>query len=122
MQGFSAPRARALLFRLLFWAALALTLVMALLPHPPRVAPTGLWDKWQHMAAFATLALTAALGYRRVPLPRLAEHLSFLGALIEVLQAMPPIARDCDIFDWIADTLAIAIVLGLVGWWRRRAG
>ena len=39
---------------------------------------------------------------------RIGERLSFLGALIEVLQAIPELHRDCDIRDWIADTAAIA--------------
>ena len=40
----------------------------------------------------------------------MVERLSFLGALIEVAQAMPVLHRDCDIRDWAADTLAIVVV------------
>jgi len=109
---------RTMLARFAFWIALAFTLLMALSPHPPRVLPFNVWDKVQHAAAFGVLAGLAAFGYPRSPLVRLGEHLSFVGALIEVLQAMPMIHRDCDIRDWIADTIAITVALGLVRWLR----
>ena len=57
-----------------------------------------------------------------MPLPRVAERLSFLGALIEVAQSIPMLGRDCDIRDWFADTAAVLVVVG--GWAlvRRMAG
>ncbi|MEP7007221.1 MAG: hypothetical protein ABI810_14650, partial [Sphingomonas bacterium] len=61
--------------------------------------------------------------YSAMPLFRLGERLSFLGAAIELLQSIPALHRDCDIRDWIADTIAVTIVLCLVylvrGRWRR---
>ena len=44
----------------------------------------------------------------------MAERLSFVGALIEVAQALPALGRDCDIRDWIADTLSIVLVMALM--------
>ena len=70
------------------------------------------------MLAFATLAMLATQAFPRAPLFRIGERLSFAGALIEVLQAIPALHRDCDIRDWIADTLAIAMVLAAVALWR----
>ena len=102
----------------LFYAALLFAVVMATLPHPPRV-PGDPVDKVQHMVAFATLAWLGAAAYPRMPLPRLGERLSFLGALIEVVQSIPALHRDCDILDWVADTLAIVVVLLLVRLVRR---
>ena len=103
-----------------FWAALAFAVVMALLPHPP-ATPLQHQDKVQHMLAFATLAALAAPAFPRASLPRIGERLSFLGALIEVAQAIPALHRDCDIRDWVADTLAAAAVLAIVALVRRRA-
>jgi hypothetical protein len=40
--------------------------------------------------------------------------LSFLGALIEVAQSIPALHRDCDILDWVADTVAITVALLIV--------
>ena len=107
-------------FLALFWGALAFAVVMALLPEPPHLPIDGFGDKFEHMLAFATLALLAALAWPRAELLRIGERLSFVGALIEVAQAIPALGRDCDIRDWIADTLAIAVVLLIVAALRRR--
>ena len=99
--------------------ALAFTLFMALDPHPPSPLAVTIWDKAQHAAAFGVLAILAALAWPRTSLLRLGEHLSFVGALIEVLQANPLIHRDCDIFDWVADTVAVAVVLLFIAMVRK---
>jgi len=104
----------------LFWCALLLALVMALLPHPPHLPIDSLGDKFEHSLAFGVLALLGSSAYPAMPLPRLAERLSFLGAMIEVLQSIPSLHRDCDILDWVADTIAILVVLGVVHLVRRR--
>ena len=92
-----------------FWVCLASALTLALLPHPPHFREVG--DKAQHMLAFGTLAFLGAFAFPHYPKPRLAERLSFLGALVEVLQSIPSLHRDCDINDWLADTFAIVAVL-----------
>jgi len=33
---------------------------------------------------------------------------------------VPVLHRDCDIRDWIADTLAIIVMTALIGIWRKR--
>ena len=104
-------------WRLLLAIALAFAVTMALLPRPPQLVDVG--DKWQHMAAFAALAFLAANAYPKEPLSRVGERLAFLGAMIELLQSIPALHRDCDIMDWLADTGAIAAVLLLVALWRR---
>lgn len=105
-----------------FWLCLAGAVTLALLPHPPHLIEVG--DKVQHMLAFGTLALLGHFAFPRMAMVRLGERLSFLGALVEVLQAIPAVHRDCDIRDWIADTLAIAAVLAalhLLRLMRKRA-
>jgi hypothetical protein len=108
------------LFRIALFAAVAFAVTMALLPKPPHVPIAS--DKVQHMLAFATMALLAALAYPRMRLLRIGERLSFLGALVEVLQSIPALHRDCDIRDWVADTIAIIVVLAIVATIRRRSG
>jgi hypothetical protein len=127
----------AVLLHILFWAALAFALAMAFDPQPPRTGlerygdelehmvtfglltflkPTGLAgynDKVQHMLTFGVLTFLAQLIFRYTPRWRIAERLSFLGALIEVVQALPILHRDCDIRDWIADTIVIVMVTAL---------
>jgi hypothetical protein len=46
--------------------------------------------------------------------------LSLFGASIELVQAIPVLHRDSDPLDWIADTIACIIVLGVIAWWRAR--
>ena len=105
--------------RPLFWAALVFAVTMALLPHPPHVIDR-LGDKSQHMLAFGTLAILAAAGWPAAELLRIGERLSFAGALIEVLQSIPALGRDCDIRDWLADTTVIVGVLLVVRLARSR--
>jgi hypothetical protein len=110
----TALRSPAFWLRLLFWGALLFAVVMALLPHPPRTPLDPFGDKVEHAAAFGFLSVLGSAGYARMPLFRLGERLSFLGALIEVTQSIPALHRDCDILDWLTDTLAIAVVLVIV--------
>ena len=99
--------------RPLFFVAAALAVVMALLPSPPSLPIDRFGDKFEHMLAFGVLTLLARLAWRDAGSLRILERLSFLGALIEVFQAFPALHRDCDPRDWLADTLAIAVVLAL---------
>ena len=101
--------------RLLFWLALTFAVVMADLPKPPKLMFDSYGDKFEHILAFSTLAALAALGFPATLRWRMAERLSFLGALIEVSQSIPALHRDCDIRDWIADTLAIVVVTAVMG-------
>ena len=104
--------------RAIFWAAAAFAFVMAVLPHPPEV-PGHPNDKVQHIAAFAALSLLSSFAYPRTELIKLLIRLSLFGAFIEVVQAIPDLHRDSDVLDWLADTVAVAVVLFVVRWWRR---
>jgi hypothetical protein len=101
-----------------FAAALIFTLVMAWLPNPPTM-PLGEDDKLWHVIVFVTLSVLASLAFPAARLWRIGERLSFLGALIEVVQSIPVLHRDCDIKDWVADTIAVAAALALVAGARR---
>jgi VanZ family protein len=104
--------------RAIFWAASAFAFVMAVLPHPPEV-PGHPNDKVQHIAAFVTLSLLGSFAYPRTDLMKLLIRLSLFGAAIEVVQAIPALHRDSDVLDWLADTIAVAVVLLIVRWWRQ---
>jgi hypothetical protein len=99
-------------YRVAFWSALLFALTMAWVPHPPSVAEIG--DKFQHMAAFGTLSLLACAAYPKADLLRMGERLSFVGAMVEVVQSIPALRRDCDVMDWVADTAIIAAVVAVV--------
>ncbi|KKI17704.1 hypothetical protein [Sphingomonas sp. Ag1] len=106
-----------LIWRLILLAALVFAVTMALLPHPPKVPIDS--DKYQHMLAFGTLTILSVLAFPQTPLLRIGERLSFLGAMIEVVQSIPVLHRDCDIMDWVADTAVIIGVLVVVAISRR---
>lgn len=101
----SSPQ-RLRLARALFWAAIVTTLVFAWTPHPPTLLSD---DKSQHMLAFGVLSVLAALAYPRLAPWKTAVLLLVLGGVIELVQGIPFVHRDCDIFDWLADAIAIGI-------------
>lgn len=103
--------------RILFWAAMFFAVVMAVLPHPPQVGHVS--DKIQHIAAFVTLTVLAVAAYPRTEPLRIAERLILLGAVIEVVQSIPVLHRDCDVHDLLADCLAIGAVMLVVAIHRR---
>lgn len=104
--------------QLLFWAALVFTFVAAVMPShsAPRLFP---WDKAEHFAAFYALTLLSLAAFPRRSRLALAVALSAFGAGIELVQALPFVNRDCDVLDWVADTVAIAAAIAptvLVRW------
>jgi VanZ family protein len=97
----------------LFWLALIFTLIMALLPKPPPL-PGQPTDKFQHIMAFAVLTV---LSYPAHPVWNWLTRFGWLalfGAVIEVGQMIPPLGRSADIADWLADSAAILITIGIV--------
>ena len=100
--------------RLAFWLALAVTLVMALLPNPPAL-PRQATDKVQHVAAFAALTFLVALGFQGLRLRVIFVAMAALGMAIEILQMIPSLHRDAQASDWLADCAATAAALLLCG-------
>ena len=110
--------------RLLFLCALAFALAKAFV-LPRKMFRLFHWDKAEHFTAFYVLAILAAAAFPRRPLLAIAVSLSLLGAGIEVIQALPFVARDSDAWDWVADTLAIAaayLPLALPRWRKTAQG
>jgi len=108
--------------RLAFWLALAVTLIMALLPNPPAL-PMQATNKVQHMAAFAALTFLAALGFPSLRLWVIFVAMAALGLAIEVLQMIPILHRDAQASDWLVDcaaTLATLLLCGALRWLLRR--
>jgi hypothetical protein len=99
----------------LFCAAILFILVMAWMPQPPTVPGR---DKLQHMAAFAALTLLYSVSFPQRSRLAVAMPLALFGALIEAVQWLPWLHRDCDLKDWIADLIAIGIAVAMVTTWR----
>ena len=107
-------------FKLAFWLAVTVAVIMATLPTPPELVNQS--DKVQHMLAFAVMTALALGAWPGLPVLRIGILLSALGVGIELLQMIPPIHRDSDAWDWVADTVAILAVMAVVSMvrlWRR---
>jgi VanZ family protein len=98
--------------QLLFWALVATTLVLTLMPAEEIPNALIFWDKLQHALCFATLTLVGLFGYMQQP-KQVCIGLCFYGALIELMQAYLTTTRHGDWFDWLADTIGIVVGLGL---------
>jgi len=95
-------------FQIAFIAALALTLALAVSPFYPGLAVIHYWDKLNHVAAFATLAMLARFAWSRVSVAALALALLGLGVFIEALQLIPALGRSARLGDIVADAIGIA--------------
>ncbi|MGC1305374.1 MAG: hypothetical protein WA840_23640 [Caulobacteraceae bacterium] len=82
-------------------------------PHGPKLHLFP-WDKAEHFSAFFALTASAVLAFPRTRLVWIGAALSLSGALIEVIQGLPWVNRDCDVMDWVADTVAIGAVMGVI--------
>jgi len=91
-----------------FFACALTVLVIALMPAPQPLIPTG-WDKSNHLLAFAVMAV---LGCKAFPqrLDNMLLGLLAYGALIEILQSFTP-TRSGEFVDLLADSFGI-----LLGW------
>lgn len=100
---------------LLAWRGLLALLVcgvtwLALTPAPPPVAGL-LWDKANHLAAFASLAVAASCGFPR-RWKAVALGLLVYGVVIELLQSVTP-TRVGEAADLLADACGIALGLAM---------
>jgi hypothetical protein len=109
------------LARIAFFAALIFTFYSAVIP-PSQALQLFPWDKAEHFVAFYGLTGLAVAAFPKRNLFLIAGLLSACGALIELVQALPVVHRDCDFWDWVADTTAIIAALApmLLVWWRRQ--
>ena len=109
--GLVSPREARLAFGLIL---LAIT-VIALIPgHVGGVNLLG-WDKLNHIAAFAALALLARAGWPNARRTTVFIGLMVFGLAIELAQTLSFIHRAFSMYDWAAD--AIGICLGLIAAW-----
>lgn len=102
--------------RLLFFAALALAVGLALMPGGPQILPE---DKEDHGLAFALLMAGAAFAWPRARLLAQFALLAGLGAAIEIAQLLPALHRDSEIADWYADCAAAGIVALIIHRYRQ---
>jgi VanZ family protein len=97
----------------LFWPGVALIIWGELTPREPDLVSAIFgWDKLEHFTAYFGLASMATLvmGLRRKLAWALAGII-FLGGALEMIQGY--VGRDCDIFDFTANTIGVFCGLGV---------
>jgi VanZ family protein len=99
------------LWRCLLVLEVVVVLYLALSPRPPQSLDLG-WDKLNHLAAFACMTVSAALGWGAVWRWWVTGLIAF-GGLIEILQSFTP-NRSAEWADWMTDGVGIAI--GVLVW------
>jgi VanZ family protein len=105
--------------RLAYWLGVAAVFVLAVAPFAEG-GPDGL-DKVKHFAAFLVVALGGAAVYPRAPLWGVALAVIAYGGLIELIQALPIVGRDCSFWDWMTDVAAALAGVAPIQVWRLRA-
>lgn len=90
---------------------LFLIIVIAWLAFRPAAgADAGLpWDKANHALALAVLTGVSALGWPRLGFGRLAVIMLLGGIVIELVQGLPAVGRDADVWDVVADMVGVGL-------------
>lgn len=102
-------------------ATLGWALVIAWLAFRPSTGlESGLpWDKANHAAAFVVLTVLTGRGWPDLPRIVLVLIMLAAGVGIELVQGLPQIGRDADVWDVVADGVGAAAGLGLLVWLKR---
>jgi VanZ family protein len=108
-----SPARTTWLVRGILGLVILVTAVYAFSPPSARL-PEFSWDKADHFCAFFALTSAAVVAFPRRPLLWVAISVSLAGAGIELVQALPAVHRDCDVWDWVADNTGIAAVVGVI--------
>ena len=94
-----------------FGIGLVLATILLLMPSYAVPKVFDFYDKAQHGLVFVALAVAGLMAYpQRVKTVCLG--LSLYGGLIEVLQSTVTTTRHGDWFDWLADSVGVAVGLG----------
>ena len=108
--------------RLFRTATLGWAVVVAWLAFRPSTGLEGglPWDKANHAVAFIVLTALAGRGWPRLSRSVLILIMLAAGVGIELVQGLPQIGRDADVWDVVADAVGIAAGLALLGWMGRQ--
>jgi VanZ family protein len=97
---------------LVFGFGLILATVLLLMPSYAVPKAFDFYDKAQHVLMFATLTMSGLMAFpQRVK--KVVWWLVAYGGLMEVLQSLLTTTRHGDWFDWQADSVGVAVGLGV---------
>jgi len=72
------------------------------------------WDKANHALAFLTWTVLAGCGWPRAGILRIAALMLALGTAVELIQGLPAVGRDADVWDVVADMTGFVAGWGLL--------
>jgi VanZ family protein len=103
-------------------AAVIAAMVLAWLAFRPSTgADVGLpWDKANHCFAFLVLTVLTGCGWSRLTAWRMAAVMLAAGIAIELVQGLPAVGRDADVWDVVADMVGFALGWRVLVVGRRR--
>jgi VanZ family protein len=101
------------------WLLAGVVFIIAVAPIPEGGPPGS--DKVEHFLAFVVLTLGAGLAYPRTPLWLPAAMLIAYGGLIELVQGLPFVGRDCSLWDWLTDIAGVMAGVAVLALSRLRA-
>lgn len=67
------------------------------------------WDKANHALAFLVWTILAGAGWPKAGVLRLALAMLALGTAIELIQGLPAVGRDADVWDVVADMVGFGL-------------
>ena len=103
-------------------ATLIVAVMLAWLAFRPSTGDdVGLpWDKANHCFSFVVLTVLTGCGWPRLTMVRLAAIMLVVGTGIELVQGLPAVGRDADVWDVVADMAGFALGRGVLMLGRRR--
>lgn len=96
---------------LVFLGAVVFTLYAALAPGDDTAGLIP-WDKAKHFIVFYGLTFLASVALPRSRPWKIGGVLLAFGVAIEILQGLPIVGRDADVFDVVADICGIGFYFG----------
>jgi VanZ family protein len=105
------------------WALIIAAVIVSLLPGQS-LPQTGVSDKVEHTVAYMLLTLWFTGVYPRSSYFKIGLGMFLLGVAIEIAQGAMPFGREADIRDVVANSLGIALGIGVawmgIGGWAQR--
>ena len=88
---------------------------------PPTGVDSGLpWDKANHGVSFLVLTVLTGCGWPRLSPVRLGAIMLAGGIGIELVQGLPAVGRDADVWDVVADMAGFVLGWAVLAVGRRR--
>jgi VanZ family protein len=97
---------------ILFWALIAAITYLMLMPLTQKTGGFEYWDKIQHALIFTLPTIIGIKAFSRKKWWVIGGLITF-GGVMEIMQSLLTTTRQASAYDWLADIVGIAIVVGI---------